>query len=162
MEPGGVEAFIDRSRDRLVGALFLYVGDVGAAEDLAQEAFARAWERWATIERPEAWVYRVAFDLARSRGRRRGRERRANAFVAARPVAVVADATEGVAAVRAAVASLPDRQREAIVLRFYLDLPVAEIAAVMGCADGTVKATLHHAIAALRLLGPDLAEVSDG
>ena len=66
----------------------------------------------------------------------------------------VDDATGTVATaldVRAALAQLTDRQRAAVVLRYVADLPLAEIAEVMGCATGTVKATLHQALAHMRI-----------
>jgi len=164
MEHESAAAFVERTRHALVGALFLYCGDRASAEDLAQEALARAWERWDSIEDPDRWVHRVAFNLARSRWRRRQREHRANSQVASRPsIATHQPGDEPSAAtVRDAVTALPDRQRQAVVLRFFLDLPVAEIATVMDCAEGTVKATLHQATQALAKRLPDLAEVSDG
>jgi RNA polymerase sigma-70 factor (ECF subfamily) len=164
MEHESVEAFVERVRNGLVGALFLYLGDRAAAEDLAQEALARAWPRWGELDRPDAWVYRVAFNLARSRWRRRRRERIAlDALEAQAAAGRTTDETDdgSVAILRAAVAALPDRQRQAVVLRFYLDLPVAEIAAVMACAEGTVKATLHQATRSLRDRLPAPVEVSD-
>ena len=64
------------------------------------------------------------------------------------------DASGGVTtalSVRDAIATLPARQREAVVLRYLADLSLAEVADAMGCAVGTVKATLHHALGALRV-----------
>jgi RNA polymerase sigma-70 factor (ECF subfamily) len=133
--------------------LVLYCGDRGVAEDLAQESLARAVERWAQVGRmdaPEAWVYRVAFNLARSRFRRRAAERRATGrlpFAAAAP-----DATDAIA-VRDAVAGLPPRQRAVIVARFYAGLSVAETAEALRCAEGTVKAATHQALRNLRAAG---------
>jgi RNA polymerase sigma-70 factor (ECF subfamily) len=65
---------------RLVGALALHCGDRGTAEELAQEALARAWQRWTQVQQmqnPSAWIYRVAFNLATSWFRRRAAETRA-------------------------------------------------------------------------------------
>jgi RNA polymerase sigma-70 factor (sigma-E family) len=136
---------------RLVGALALHCGDRDVAAELAQETLARVWERWPTVERmdsPEAWAFRVAFNLAASRYRRRAAERRAHDRLG--PVddhaADVADAL----AVRAAVAALPCRQRSALVLRYFADLSVERTAEVLGCAPGTVKSLTSQAIAALR------------
>jgi RNA polymerase sigma factor (sigma-70 family) len=53
--------------------------------------------------------------------------------------------------VRDAITALPARQREAVVLRYLADLPIADVAEAMGCAVGTVKATLHQALRALRV-----------
>jgi len=73
-------AFCDEIRGRLVGSLYLYCGDRPLAEELAQEALARTWERWdqvSAMASPEAWTFATARNLARSRFRRRAVERRA-------------------------------------------------------------------------------------
>lgn len=157
--------FCERLRGRLVGSLTLYCGDRGVAEELAQEALARAWERWSTVGQmasPEAWTYRTALNLARSRFRRRAAERRANRRHAAHlgpcDVEQGSDAAASLA-VRAAVADLPPRQRAVIVARFYLGLDVADTAAALDCAPGTVKAATHAAIQNLRAAG--LVEVEE-
>ena len=103
----------------------------------------RAYERWRRVrvmERPQAWVFRVAFN-------HRKPDRRA---VNARPVPTALVAAGGTVVdeadrldVRDALARLPERQRTAVVLRYYADLPLADIAEVMGVATGTVKSTLH-------------------
>lgn len=153
MSDEGATAFCARLRPRLVGALGLHTGDAALAEELAQETLARVWARWSKVrdlDRPEAWTYRVAFNLARSHWRRRRAERRANERSANRPTEP-RDADPGsVLAVREAVAALPERQRRAVVCRFYADMSVAETAAALGCAAGTVKALTHKAVAALR------------
>lgn len=99
-----------RLRPRLVGSLTLYCGDLGVAEDLAQEALARAWGRWrhvSTLDAPERWVYRTAFNLARSRFRRLAVERRVHRLA---PAAGSLPDTATAVAVRAAVSALPPRQ----------------------------------------------------
>lgn len=154
------EQFVDRLRGRLVGALVLYTGDLGKAEDIAQEAFVRAWQRWNALTHPEAWVYRVAFNLARSQVRRSKREARALEAIHAEPAARTE--ISSIDLTRSAVEQLPRRQREAIIFRFYLDLSVAESASVMGCAEGTVKATVHQALGSLRLALPQFSEAIDG
>lgn len=139
---------------RLVGALGLFCGHDSAAEDFAQEALVRLWERWPTKRRPEhpmAWCYRVGVNLARSAARRRGIEHR----LLRRVEADVSpdNGTESLAAalaVRAAVATLPIRQRQAIVARYYLGFSVHETALAIGCAPGTVTALTHQATARLR------------
>src|SRR3712207_1363468 len=77
-------SFCSDVRAGLVGALALYCGDRAVAEELAQEALVRTWERWDRIEAPRAFTYHVAFNLARSSLRRRGAERRANAKLRSR------------------------------------------------------------------------------
>lgn len=150
-----------------MGALTLYCADRHLAEELAQEALARAcrsWSRVSVMSAPGAWVHRVAINLANRHFRRRrlvlGAARRRNAGM---PEAHDDDDVATAVAVRAAVAALPVRQRTALVLRYYSDLPVAEVAVVMGCAEGTVRAWTFKAIRALRAHGGllDVPEVLD-
>jgi RNA polymerase sigma-70 factor (sigma-E family) len=155
------EEFCVGARPPLVGALALHCGDRGIAEELAQEAFVRTWQRWDEVElmrSPAAWTYRVAFNLSTSWYRKRLAERRARRRQ---------DQAEGIdpdhaqaLVVRAAVSSLPPRRRMALVLRYYLDLSVAEAAEVMGCREGTVKALCAQAVASLRAL-PTFAHAED-
>jgi RNA polymerase sigma-70 factor (ECF subfamily) len=126
-----------------------------------QEALARAWERserGEAIRSLEAWVTTVATNLARSGLRRLLAERRARSRLqAAAPRGPSAERTD----VRQALAALPRRQREVTVLRYYLDLGVAEIAEVLRVSEGTVKTSLYRAREALaRSLG-DAAEEAD-
>jgi RNA polymerase sigma factor (sigma-70 family) len=138
----------------LVGALGLVCGERPKAEDLAQEALVRLWERWPTKRRPEnpmAWCYRVGVNLARSAARRQAIEQRVLRRIGPDPA--VRDRTDAVAdalRIRAAVRLLPTRQRQAVVARHYLQLSVEETALAMGCAAGTVTALTHQAIANLR------------
>lgn len=105
---------------------------------------------------PEGWTYRVAVNLARSRRRRLAARRDREEWVARHGAALTDDPPVADAlVVRAALQRLPLRQRTALVLRFFDDLPVAETAEVMGCAAGTVKWLTHRALAALRA-DPDL------
>jgi RNA polymerase sigma-70 factor (ECF subfamily) len=156
-------AFCRAIRDRLVGSLTLYCGDRAVAEELAQEALVRLWERWdrvSAMASPEAWTYRTAFNLASSWGRRRSAERRANRR-SLRITTTQVDDPAMVETVRSAVAALPQRQRAIVVCRFYLTMTVAETAEALGCAEGTVKSATHQALANLRAAGlvDDLQEV---
>lgn len=156
MTPTGPEDLCASIRDRLVGALTLATGDRAVGEELAQEALARAWQRWSQVgamDSPEAWTFRVGFNLAGSWRRRAAAERRAHRRRG--EPSVVHDDPDGaeVEAVRAAVAGLPARQRAVIVARFYLGHDVAGAAALLGCAEGTVKASTAHALANLRRSG---------
>jgi RNA polymerase sigma-70 factor (ECF subfamily) len=153
---GSVDELCRRVHPRLVGALRLYLGDVELARELAQDALVRVVERGPEVtamERPDAWAFRVAFNLARSRLRRLGAERRAHARSGPAPTEAPAVDVAGAVAVRRALAGLPPRQRQAVVLRYYADLSLAEVGRAMGCRPGTVKAHLHQAVAALRLAG---------
>ena len=145
--------FCVRVRAQLVGTLSLYCGDADVAEELAQDTLARVWDRWPQVRAmrsPDAWTYRVGVNLANSHYRRRAAEHRAMArrdrVVDERAAADLADAI----VVRKAVAALPKRQKTALVLRYYADLPIEEVASLMSCAPGTVKALTHQAIANLR------------
>ena len=151
-------AFCGDVQGRLTGSLTLYLGDRLAAEELAQETLVRVVERWSTVstmDAAEAWTYRVAFNLARSRFRRRAAERRAQARWAERGAAPASELPDvaSALAVRAAVLALPERQRAVLVARFYADLSVAQTAAALGIAPGTVKAHTHRAVQALRARG---------
>lgn len=140
---------------RLVGALGLYTGDVVLAEELAQEALARALTRWDRVQQaasPGAYVHRVAMNLANSHFRRRRAAARARARHG--PVEAVhrdPPAAE-VLAVREAVGRLPRRQRQIVVLRYRSQLTFREIAEVLGITQGAVKAMHHRAAARLREL----------
>lgn len=148
-----LERFCRDHHPRLVRWLTLHVGDQTVAEELAQDAFARVcqhWERVGQMANRRAWLNRVALNLATSWFRRRAAERRAQSrHGPMEHVAVPVDAAD-VVAIRRAIVQLPTRQRTALVLRHFEDLPVAEVADVMGCAAGTVKALTHQAVAALR------------
>jgi RNA polymerase sigma-70 factor (ECF subfamily) len=127
-------------------------GDVGAGEDLAQEALTRAWTRWrrvSDLDSPEAWTFRVAVNLARSRHRRTQAEARALARAGV-PRGVTDPVGADALAVREAVARLPERMRAALVLRYFADLPVAAVAEILECAPGTVKSLTSQAIDHLR------------
>jgi RNA polymerase sigma-70 factor (ECF subfamily) len=133
----------------VVAMLHALTGDLGEAQDLSQEAFFRAWQRWdalATYDNPVAWIRRVALNLAGSRWRHlRVADRHLRRE---RPAVVPALQPDHVAMV-AALRKLPGDQRRALVLHHMLDLPVAEVAHELGVAVGTVKSWLHRGRAAL-------------
>lgn len=153
MTESDAEVFCAQILHRLVGSLSLYVGDRPLAEEIAQEALARAWERWdrvGSMDSPEAWVFKTARNLARRRLSRRVAERRVVALRAdRRSTPDLADAV----AVRAAVSSLPERQRATLIARYFMELSVGETSELLGCAEGTVKAATHQAIKSLRESG---------
>jgi RNA polymerase sigma factor (sigma-70 family) len=120
------------------------------AEDVAQEAMLVAYRKWGTVsqlQRPDLWVRRVCANLAVSSFRRRMVELRAVARLAGRRElqALSSESEEFWAAVR----MLPKRQAQAAALRFVYELPVADIAEVLGCSEGAVKQHLSRARAAL-------------
>lgn len=131
----------------------LVSGSRAAAEDAVQEALARAWERSERGERIvslKAWVTRVALNLVRSGFRRLMAERRARERLGRREEdRSVGPGPESVVDLERALRGLPRRQREATVLRYYLDLDVREVATALGMKEGTAKTTLHRARQAL-------------
>lgn len=145
----------------LTAQLHAFVGDHAEAQDLAQEAFCRAYARWHTIARfddPTGWVRRVAWNMAISRWRRAVRLRRWQ-----RDLLPSAQAgTEGIDPdLVAALAKLPRHHRQAVVLHYLADFSVHEIAEFCGVADGTVKSWLSRGRATLQgLLGMDEGEVA--
>jgi RNA polymerase sigma-70 factor (ECF subfamily) len=153
------EAFFTDRYDEVRRALTVAFGDARLAEDCAQEAFVRAFVRWkriATMDNPAGWVYVVATNI----GRRR-RPWPAVAVADAAPAADFADAIVDRASIAQGIQQLPDRQRVAVVLRYLADLSIADVAAAMGCAQGTVKSTLHSALARLRVALAETEEVPD-
>jgi RNA polymerase sigma-70 factor (ECF subfamily) len=153
----GFTAFYGREYRSIRALAWTLTGDLGAAEDISQEAFLRAHARWDDIsqyDEPGAWVRRVAINLATSVLRRRGREVRALIRFQARKRdewTLPQHDRDFWAAVRA----LPARQAAVIALHYYEDLPIADIANVLAIAEGTVKAHLHKGRASLaRRLAP--------
>ncbi len=121
------------------------------AEDISQEAFARLHQRWAKIsryERPDAWVRRVAINLALSLAKREGR-RRERETCAARLTTEGASADAVDADVLAAIRTLPIRDQALIVLFYFEDRPVAEAAEILRISPGAAKVSLHRARARL-------------
>jgi RNA polymerase sigma-70 factor, ECF subfamily len=142
----GFEEFYTATVGRLVGQLFPVTGDLHEAEEVVQEAFARASTRWSRIrdyDLPEAWVRRVAMNLAADRHRRRHRQ--LAALQRHGPPAPVPPVSVEALALFHALGTLPIRQRQAIVLHYLADLPVEEIARDLALPVGTVKSRLARA-----------------
>jgi RNA polymerase sigma-70 factor (ECF subfamily) len=155
--------FLHTRYPRLVAAIALASGSRPAAEDAVQEALLRAWERserGEEVDSMDAWVTTVALNLARSRLRRlrterAGRRRLSDVGLVEDPAG---DAQRSVDVGRA-LAALPRRQREAVVLRYYLQLDTREAARALRVSEGTVKSTLSRARATLaHALGADEPE----
>jgi RNA polymerase sigma factor (sigma-70 family) len=146
------EPFFERESVRLFQAMFLATGSRAEAEDLCQEAMARAFERWDRVRRmdsPAGYVFRTAFNLHRKRLRRLGRARRAPEA----PPAAPAD-PGSVAEVRdqilRALRTLPPTQVEALLLVEWLDMSAEEAGRALGIEASSVRGRVHRARAALR------------
>jgi len=136
------------SRKALIGAAFLYVGNMEDALDLTQETYARAWQHWDVISRHanrDAWLRLVLHNLAVSRWRRLALEK-----------ALAPSGTEAYEQLDAhdldlarLVARLPENQRRAFVLRVVFDLTVDDVAAEMKAPAGTVRSWIYRARTAL-------------
>lgn len=153
MHDGEFTALCEREFPRIVGALTLWCGERGVAEEVTSEAFARAyrdWHRVRHLDAPGAWVRRVAMNLARSRFRRRQAEWRANRRTHAGAVDQHRDPDgAAVVAVRDALQRLSADHRTVLVLRHYLEMSVVEVAETMGRSPSAVTSLTHRAAAAL-------------
>jgi len=144
------DAFYTASHGRLLGQLALILGDPFEAEDVLQEAYARAAQHWRRVrayQAPEAWVRRVALNLAADLGRRA--RRRLAALVRHGPTPDVPELSGDSVDLLRALGTLPAPQREALVLHHVGGLGVAEIAAQLGAPAGTVKTWLARGRRAL-------------
>lgn len=143
------------SGEALIRAVYAYTGGRrDLAEEAVAEAFARAIERDGHIDDPLAWIYRVSFRIAAQEARR---ERRTTDAVDAEARASEPD---GLGRLVSALRELSPKQRAAIVLHYEEDLPVAEVARLLGCTSATAKVHLHRGRNKLRdLLGDE--EIDD-
>jgi RNA polymerase sigma-70 factor (ECF subfamily) len=143
------ESYFDR-----VGAVRSYwrapTGSSHATRPKRPSLGLRGWRKVREMDRPDGWVYVVAMNQLRDRWRR-GERRRERAPELADGAADNTSAVVTRLSVREAIATLPARQRQAVVLRYLADLSLADVADAMGCATGTVKATLHQAMQSMRV-----------
>ncbi len=157
------DAFYAATSRGLVSQLYGLTGDWAEAADCLQEAYAKAWQRWATVRKheiPAAWVRMVAFRLARSRWRR------TQQGLALYRRHGVPDDLPGpsldAVAIATALARLPEKQRVALVLHHLADLTVVEVSRELDVPESTVKARLTRGRAALaELLRDDLENCRD-
>ncbi|MGH2654969.1 MAG: sigma-70 family RNA polymerase sigma factor [Actinomycetota bacterium] len=145
------EDFFVAHNERLLRAMYLATGDRHEAEDLAQEAFVRIFERWErvrSLDDPAGYLYRTALNARRSRLRRLAVA--ARKAVRPEPRPDEQDAAEDRTAVQRALAALPDGQREAVVLVEWLGMTDERAGEVLGVSAGAVRTRRHRARAALR------------
>lgn len=142
------EPFEDVYRREALGMMrlaFLMVGSPQQAEEIVQDAFAKAFERWDKIDQARAYLRTAVVNGCRSANRRRALERRTSAREPAPSHAAL-----GADHLRDALLALPVKRRAAIVLRYYDDLSEAEIAKVLRVRPGTVKSLVSRGLAQLR------------
>ncbi|TAM78380.1 sigma-70 family RNA polymerase sigma factor [bacterium] len=164
---GAFEALVSGYQDRLFGCAFRLLGDAGAAEEAAQDAFVRAYRALARYapERVRAlalrpWLYRILLNVVRNRVR--GKHLVCTPLVRAdgtpleladqpseRPEEIV-ERADAACSLAAAVAALPDRLRTPLTLRHIDGLPYAEIAEILQQPVGTVKVYVHRGVGKLR------------
>lgn len=153
-----LEALYRANFRSLVRLAALVVDDVGTAEEVVQDAFVGTYLAWSRVDQATAlsYVRRAVLNGARSKLRRRGVARRwaertrGPDDAAAAEIAGVDSTVRG--EVITAIRGLPDRQRECVLLRYYLDLSEAEIASTLGISPGTVKSSCHRALEKLQSL----------
>jgi RNA polymerase sigma-70 factor (ECF subfamily) len=157
------DILVGRWERKIHGAIYRVLGSDEEARDLAQEAFLRAYRGLRSFKREarfSSWLYQIAINLCRDRMRRR----RGKTLVsldeldeAARPLAPagpsaleLVEARDMCRAVAAAIADLPEEQREVIVLKEYQDLTFGEIAEIMDVPISTIKTRLYRGLGQLR------------
>ncbi|HVE63310.1 MAG TPA: SigE family RNA polymerase sigma factor [Mycobacteriales bacterium] len=148
-------ALVATRSDALVRTAFLLTGDWGRAEDLLQTALAKTWVRWGSLHDPasaEGYVRKVMATTSIKWWRRRWGGEVPTEVLPSRAAPDVYAAVDTRDALRRALAGLTPRQRTVLVLRYFDDLPEAEVAELLQCSTGTVKSTASRALARIRHL----------
>jgi RNA polymerase sigma factor (sigma-70 family) len=152
--------FYESTKDACLRAVVASGANRATAEDAVAEAYARAWAAWPRVSRhpaPAAWVVRVALNHHVSRWRRRRRE--VELLETHKRTLHLDQAESGqYDDLMRAVAALPERQRQVVALRIFLDLDTAQTSNALGIAPGTVTAHLHRAMTTLRSVAPTVTE----
>jgi RNA polymerase sigma-70 factor (sigma-E family) len=151
----------DRGEHHLRTAVLL-TGDWHAAEDLVQESLVKLYRAWPKLRldgAPDAYLRQIMVNTQRSWWRARWRRETPAGELPETVIADFADGSALAAEVRQALQALPRQQRAVLVLRYFADLPEAEVAHLLGCSLGTVKKHTHRGVQALREnLGEDRLE----
>lgn len=154
--PGSADEFrrfVESTAPRFMSAAYVLLGERGAAEDAMQVALLRTFRHWERVlENPGGYMWRVLVNVCRNERRRLARlpEMEAPGDNGPPSLEVVDSAVAARHDLRAALQRLPYNQREAVVLRYYLELSVSETAQVLGVPEGTVKSTSARALAHLK------------
>ncbi len=142
-DSGSFDRFYAAEYRAVLGLAFVLTGDRRLAEDLTQDAFLSAWSSWAEVDNPSGWIRSVVSNKARSSWRRRFASRRAlEALSAATPTAPTL--SEDTLGFWEQVRGLPKRQAQVVALFYLDDLPVGEIAQLLGCAESTARKHLSR------------------
>jgi len=159
-DQSGFEEFYTATRHRLVTFLYAMTGDRAEAQDAAQEAYVRAWQRWSkisTYDDPEAWLRTVAYRLCLNHWRKARNRIRAHLRHGSEPDAV--PPSEDTVALITALRRLSEAERKVIVLHHLMDLSVNDVAAQTETPVNTVKTRLARGRRALAgLLDTDTPE----
>lgn len=140
----------DAHYPRLTGWCRRLVDDDESAHEIAAEAFTRLWSRWTKVDDPTGYLYVTATNLVRNHWRKRDRECRAmQRVVSAVRTSAVAEASPDVD-LRSLVQALPDRLRAPVLLHYYADFPIRDVAAQLDRKEGSIKSDLFQARARLR------------
>ncbi len=163
-DPQVFEAAVRTWSDRIYGLALRMTGDAEAAQEIAQETFARAWTNAASFRGESAvgtWLYRIAANLvfARTagRGRRADLEEADSVPMRGLGPAALAEARVIGDRIREAVENLPKREREVFILREEAEMGHGEIGKTLGIAEGTSKVHYFRAVRRLRAMLEDLA-----
>jgi RNA polymerase sigma-70 factor (ECF subfamily) len=151
-ERSGFEEFFRAEQPRMIALAIALTGVPEVARDLAQESLVKAYRAWPSVramDRPGAWLRRVTINAATSWHRSNSREAAARARL--RPDHVTEPPERAGQHFWEAVRALPERQRAAVALHYLEDMPIADVAAALDVAEGTVKASLFRARAALAM-----------
>ena len=152
------DLLVEHRATSLLRTAYLLTGDWGLAEDLLQTALVKTWFRWDRLHdkgAAESYVRQVMARTCATWWRRKWRGELATGELPDVPARDDYDDVDARHALRRALAELPPRQRAIVVLRFYEDLPEAEVASLLGCSVGTVKSTASRALVRLRSLVGD-------
>jgi RNA polymerase sigma-70 factor (sigma-E family) len=150
-------SFVSARSQALFRSAYLLTGQAQAAEDLVQTALTKLAARWSRVDQPEAYVRRVMYHYQVSRWRLRSWGRETTVEELPDRAANRADDPDLRLSLLHALARLSRGQRAVVVLRYFEDMPEANVAQILGISTGTVRSQCSRALARLRVLCPDLA-----